>query len=38
MALAMQSNTVTDDVMDLDIDMDFGEEGGAIEDDLQLEV
>ena len=28
----------TDDVMDLDIDMDFGDDGGVIDEDLQLEV
>ena len=39
MALAMESHMApTDDVMDLDIDMDFGDDGGVIDEDLQLEV
>jgi hypothetical protein len=39
MTLAMESHAASaDDVMDLDIDMDFGDEGGVIDEDLQLEV
>lgn len=39
MALAVGSNTApADDVMDLDIDMDLGDDGGVIDDDYQLEV
>ena len=40
MALTMQSNAAAagDDLMDIDIDMDLGDEGAAIDDEFQLEV
>jgi hypothetical protein len=39
MALAMGSNNMAnDDVMDIDIDMDFGEADAIIDAGLQLEV